>query len=159
MEEKNKIAVIRIRGQIGIRPELKKTMKLLNLHKKNYCSIISSDKNSIAMVKKVKDYVTFGEIDQETFLKLLEHRGRVAGNKLITEQYLKENMKIDFKQLIGDFFTGKIKLKDVPGFKRFFRLHPPAGGFERGGIKQPYSTGGALGYRSKAINKLIEKMI
>ncbi len=38
-------------------------------------------------------------------------------------------------------------------------LNPPKGGFERKGIKAPYSIGGALGYRGKEIIKLIKKMI
>ncbi len=159
MEQKNKIAAIRIRGQVGIKLDIEKTMTLLNLHKKNYCAVVSGDKNIINMLQKAKDYITFGEITEETFLKLLEHRGRIAGNKLLIEQYLKEKLKTDFKQFVGDFFANKVKLKDIPGLKKFFRLHPPDGGFERMGVKQPYSVGGAAGYRGKEINRLIEKMI
>ena len=41
----------------------------------------------------------------------------------------------------------------------FFRMHPPRGGFERKGIKVPFSRGGAYGYRGKEINELIRRMI
>ena len=159
METKVKIAVIRLRGTIGVNPKMKKTFDVMKLQKKNNCVIIPNDKNSIQMIKVIKDFATFGEIDQATFLKLLEHRGRLAGNKPITEQYMKDQLKIDFKKFVEDFFADKIKFKDIPGFKKYFRLHPPEGGFERGGIKLPYSTGGALGYRGKDINKLIARMI
>jgi large subunit ribosomal protein L30 len=43
--------------------------------------------------------------------------------------------------------------------KKFFSLAPPKGGFERKGIKQPYTVGGALGNRGEAMNILIQKMI
>jgi large subunit ribosomal protein L30 len=32
-------------------------------------------------------------------------------------------------------------------------------GFERGGIKKPFSMGGSLGYRKNKINELIRRMI
>ncbi len=43
--------------------------------------------------------------------------------------------------------------------KLIFRLNPPRGGFERKGIKTPFSLGGALGNRGEKINDLIKKMI
>ena len=43
--------------------------------------------------------------------------------------------------------------------KRFFRLNPPRKGWEGKGIKKSYSVGGALGYRGKAINDLIKRML
>ena len=43
--------------------------------------------------------------------------------------------------------------------KKFFLLHPPRGGFERKGIKAPFSKGGALGYRGLEINDLIKRML
>lgn len=39
------------------------------------------------------------------------------------------------------------------------RLQPPLGGFERKGIKLPYSQKGVLGDRKEKINLLIKKMI
>jgi large subunit ribosomal protein L30 len=37
-------------------------------------------------------------------------------------------------------------------------LHPPRGGFERKGIKQPYTNGGVLGKRD-SMDKIVEKML
>ena len=45
------------------------------------------------------------------------------------------------------------------GLKPFLALKPPSKGFERKGIKKSYSIGGALGYRGKAINGLVERML
>lgn len=42
--------------------------------------------------------------------------------------------------------------------KKTYLLHPPRGGFERGGIKKPYNLGGVLGPR-QSMDELIVKMI
>lgn len=50
--------------------------------------------------------------------------------------------------------------KDESGaLKKFFLLHPPLGGFEKKGIKVPFSRGGALGYRAENMNELVKKML
>jgi large subunit ribosomal protein L30 len=41
--------------------------------------------------------------------------------------------------------------------KPVLRLHPPIKGYE--GVKRSFSEGGALGYRGKEIEKLIQRMI
>ncbi len=50
--------------------------------------------------------------------------------------------------------------KDEDGaLKKFFLLHPPIGGFEKKGIKVPFSKRGALGYRGEKMNELVRKML
>lgn len=134
-------------------------MKMLRLFNKNYCVVVDNNQNYIGMIKKIKDYVTWGEIDKNTFEFLLKKRGKLAGNKPLTEEYLKEKLKSSFTEFAKDFFDGKKLLKDIPGVKQFFRLSPPVKGFERGGIKKPFSMGGALGYRKDNINNLVQRMI
>ena len=158
-EAKQRIAVIRIRGQVGINPRIKDALKSLRLYKKNYCIVVPNTPSYLGAIKKVKDFTTFGEIDKTTFTKLLQKRGKLAGNKPLTDNYLKSKLNIDIKTFVEDFFAFKRELRDIPGFKLFFRLHPPVGGFERAGIKKAYAVGGALGYRGKDINKLIGRMI
>ncbi|MFH0868889.1 MAG: 50S ribosomal protein L30 [archaeon] len=154
-----KIAVVRIRGDVGLNPNVRKTFELLRLYKKNYCVVLPTDKSTIAMVQRVKDFVAFGEISKETFAKLLQHRGKLAGDKPITENFLKEKTKYGIKEFVEAFYDSKTSLKEVPSLKQYFRLHPPIGGFEKGGIKKAYAEGGVLGYRGKEIDKLIERMI
>jgi large subunit ribosomal protein L30 len=43
--------------------------------------------------------------------------------------------------------------------KKCIGLHPPRGGFERKGIKMPFSLGGALGNRKEKINDLLKRML
>ena len=51
----------------------------------------------------------------------------------------------------------EVQFKDIEGIKPVLRLHPPRKGYE--GLKRTYREGGALGYRGKDMNDLIEKMI
>jgi large subunit ribosomal protein L30 len=127
-ESKNKIAVIRVRGSVRVNKKINDTMDMLGLYRKNYCVVVN--KNSIGMIQKVKDYVTYGEIDNETEKLLIEKRGEKTKNR-----------------------EGKEVLK------KFFRLNPPKKGFGRKGIKFAFAKGGALGYRAEKINDLIKRML
>ncbi|MBS3163424.1 50S ribosomal protein L30 [Candidatus Woesearchaeota archaeon] len=155
----NRIAVIQIRGGIGIKETIKTTLNLLRLYKKNSCIIINETPSFMGMLNSLKDQVTWGEIDKETFRLLLEKRGRLPGNMLITEEYLKKSLNLSFDQFAEQFLANKKELKDIPGLKQFFRLTPPIKGFENKGTKKPFSMGGALGYRKDNINDLIRRML
>ena len=54
-------------------------------------------------------------------------------------------------------FFNKFKYNDIPEIKPLFRLSPPKKGYE--GIKRSFTNGGALGYRGKEINKLLERAL
>ncbi len=153
------IAVLRIRGEVGVREPIKKAMDLMKLHRKNRVVLMKNTPSNIGMINKVKDYCTFGEVDSKIVKELLENRGRLPGNKKLTAEYLKKEAKTDFDSLSKSLVEGKASLKDIAGLKRYFKMHPPLGGFERGGIKHPYAAGGVLGYRGKEMGKLIQKMI
>lgn len=153
------IAVIRLKGKIGLSRPVRDTLKLLRLYKVNYCTVIPATKEYAGMLKTIKDVVTWGEIDEKTFKSLIEKRGRIVGNKQLTTDYIKDKTKLEIEEFVKELMEGKKKLRDVPGVKPFFRLKPPEGGFERKGIKKPYSMGGSLGYRKDKINDLIMRML
>ena len=157
--ESKKIAIIRIRGTLGLDNGIENAFKRLRLFRKNGCVVIDANKSYSGVLQKIKDYATWGEINEETFKELLLHRGKLPGNKQITAEYLKEKSKVDVDTFVKEFFELKKELKDVPGLKKFFRLGMPRKGFERKGIKVPFSMGGALGYRKEKINILINRMI
>lgn len=141
----SKIAIIRIRGNVNLRKEIKDTFSLLRLYRKNFCIVIENNPSLIGMANKVKDYVTYGEIDDETYKLLIEKRGEEFKGR---EKDSKG--KIEYKKFV--LINGK-KLKP------FFRLSPPRGGFERKGIKVSFKAKGALGYRADKINDLIKRMV
>ena len=73
---KEKIAVIRIRGNVNVRGVIKDTLDMLKLMKKNYCVVYDKTSSIVGMLKKVKDYVTWGEIKEQTLKLLVDKRGK-----------------------------------------------------------------------------------
>jgi large subunit ribosomal protein L30 len=154
-----RIAIIRIRGKAKIKKEIEATLSMLRLYNKNTCVIIPNTPAYLGMLNKIKDYVTWGEITEGMFKDLLTKRGKLPGKKRLTPEYLKEKTKLTPEAFAKEFMTFKKELKDVPGLKQFFKLSPPIKGFERKGIKKPFSMGGSLGYRKEKINELLVRMI
>ena len=116
----SKIAIVLIRGLVGVRHDIKMTITQLHLEKKHACVVKEDSPSLQGMLKKIRDYVTFGPVSDETLVALEKRKAK----------------------------NGKV-----------YFLAPPVGGFERKGIKQSYTVGGALGDRGEAINKLLAKMI
>lgn len=119
-----KLAIIRIRGEMHIAKPIKDTLDMLRLRKKHACVILDDTPVNKGMLRKVKDYVTYGEVNEESRKLLDAKRAR----------QVKEGAVV-------------------------YHLAPPRGGFERKGIKKPFSLKGALGYRGDKINQLIKKMV
>lgn len=157
-------AIIRIRGRVDVPPDIKHTLKLLRLHRKFHMVIYPSNLPGIrGMLQKVKDWVTWGEIDYDTLVEVLRKRGRLVGNKPLTDEivdkYLeKYGIKGGIPALAKALIEGRVMLHKLEFIKPVFRLHPPRGGFKKS-TKRPYGDGGELGYRGKAINELIKRML
>ena len=152
------IAIIQLRGLINVKKEVKDTLKMLNLGRTGNLSLIDDRKEYAGMLQKVKDYTTFGEIDEETLVLLLKNRGEVKGGKKLTEDYLKNNSQFKtIKEFAEKLVKNEAKLTDVKGLKKTFRLSPPKGGFKS--LKKSFGNAGDLGNRKKLINTLIKKMV
>lgn len=153
----NRLAVIRVRGRVNVSGAIEDTLKMLGLTRVNSCAIIDERDSYSGMLQKVKDYVTWGPVDEHDVALILKNRGELRGKTRLTDEYLKKNSK--FKNIEGfarDFVNFKAELKDIPNLKPVFRLHPPRKGYKR--IKRSYKEGGALGYRGKDIKDLIYRM-
>jgi len=152
-------SVVRIRGSINVKPDIKKTLQMLRLTRVNHCVLIDGKNESYrGMLNKAKDYITWGEIDKETLIELIKTRGRLMGDKPVTEEYVKSATSYNSIEKLADALVeGKIRYSELPNVKPLFKLNPPKGGYE--GIKRAYKVGGALGYRGKEINNLIRRML
>jgi large subunit ribosomal protein L30 len=151
-------AAIRIRGHVNVHPKIKKTLHLLNLNRANHCVLLPESKSAKGMLQTAKDYITWGEVNDETIAKLLEKRGKQSGDVALTEDFIKSVSSYkSFKDLAKDLAKDKVKLSEIPEIKPVFRLHPPLKGFE--GVKRSFRNNGAIGYRSKEINTLINRML
>lgn len=150
-------AVIRLRGSVKTRKEINDTLEMLRLKKVNYCVVVKKTPQYEGMLKKVKDFVTYGEIDKKTLVELLKKRGRIEKNQKLDEAKLKEITNFDnFEKFADALMKGSVKLKDYKKIKPFFRLSPPKKGLKS--IRLPYPKGD-LGYRKEKINELLERMI
>mgnify|MGYP003323051414 FL=1 len=152
--------VVRVRSNVNVERSIRETMDYLNLTKVNHAVIIPENDQYRGMLQKAKDYITWGEATEATVEKMLAERGRMSGDSPLTDDIVKDST--DFKNN-SDFAksvtSGDSKVKDVPGLKRVFRLHPPRGPKGWGGIKRSFVIGGALGARGDEINSLVDRMI
>ncbi|MCD6414835.1 MAG: 50S ribosomal protein L30 [Candidatus Diapherotrites archaeon] len=153
-----KIAVVKVRGNINTPTKVRDTLKMLHLLKVNHCTIIDDRPVYKGMLQKAKDWITWGEIDSELVEKLLRKKGRLSGNKKLTDSYMEKNTKYKtIANFVKAFMDEKASLKDIPGIKLYFRLSPPKGGYEN--TKRQYANKGSLGNRGAGMGKLLERMI
>ena len=151
-------AVIRLRGQPDVNRDIEYTMGLLGVTRVNHLVIVPENDSTKGMLQVVKDYCTWGEVDEATLAALIRARGKLAGDKDITDDYLKENSEFaTVDDLAKAIIENNYKMRDVEAAKPVFRMHPPVTGYE--GNKRSYQNGGALGYRGAAINDLINRML
>ncbi|MBD3313908.1 50S ribosomal protein L30 [Candidatus Woesearchaeota archaeon] len=75
-ESEELIALILVRGMINVKQGIKDTLKMLRLHRKNCCVVIKKTPANMGMVQKVKDYITWGEIDEATLKEMIDRRGK-----------------------------------------------------------------------------------
>lgn len=68
------VAVVLVRGMIGMNPDIRDTLIMMRLRAKNACVVIEATESNLGMINKVKDYVTWGEIDDSTLRLLIEKR-------------------------------------------------------------------------------------
>ena len=137
------MCVIRIRGKVGLNKDVNETLNRLRLRKKYACIVINPGKEQLGMVKKLRDFVAFGEINDEIFEKLIQKRGQKIDN----------SKNIDAKKIVETIKKGK-KYQDI-NLKPFFRLHAP-----RKGIKSKlHFPKGVLGNNKNKINELLERML
>ena len=67
------IAVVRVKGLIGKSKPVEDTLRRLHLYKKNFTVMLEDTPSARGMLAKVKDYITWGDVDAET-TKLLQQR-------------------------------------------------------------------------------------
>ena len=140
------IGIVLIRGTIGTRPDVRETLKRLNLTRKNSVVFVEDVPHVRGMIRVVKDYVTYGTVTDETVKAVLEARG--------------ETPAVRTPRVPGRTGTTNVRSGTVLGteVRLPIRLSPPRKGFERKGIKQPFSHGGALGERTN-MDELLTRMI
>ncbi len=137
------IAIVRVRGVAGIKPDIRKTMELLRLHKKHHCVVYPKMTKSLeGMLRVCQDYVTWGEITSDSLSDLVAKRGRLPGDKKVDNKEVSTIIK-------GIEAGEEVKIKPV------FRLHSPRKGW--GNVKLRFPKG-ALGPRDNMVD-LLKRMM
>ena len=149
---------VRVRGVISASKDVRATLKMLNMKRNNHAVLIDDRPAYLGMLKEVQNYVTWGEPTKETVRMLIEKRGRLVGDKRISEDYIKKLGYKSLDELVEAVYNCSVSYGKLPGVKPYFRLHPPSKGF-KGKVKKSYQAGGEAGYRGEAINELIQRMI
>lgn len=143
---------------MNVREEVRDTLRMLHLTRSNHCVVVPKKETYVGMLQRAKDYITWGELRSDVLSRLLAQRGRLSGDKPLTEVYVKDILGFASVDALAEAMVrGDVEIRDLKEVKPVFRLNPPRRGYE--GIKRPYADGGALGYRGEAINDLIERML
>lgn len=136
-EGKSLYAVVMLKGTAKVTRKVVDTLKNLRMSNINNCVIVPADGTYKGMLKRVAEYVTWGEIDQETLENLLEKKGRLEAKaaKAAAAKAVKE-AKLESGQV--------------------FRLSPMTGGMKTVRLNYPK---GETGYRGAEINSMLKRMI
>jgi len=136
-------AIIRITGQIGLTKKVKETLDRLRIRRKYSCVVVKETPVVMGMLKKVVNFVAYGDINKETFVELLKNRA----------QPIDKTKKVNAAKAAEDIEKGK-KYSEL-GLKPFFRLHPARGGINT----KVHFPKGVLGNHKEKINDLIKRML
>ena len=137
------ICAIRIHGMVKLNKKIAETLDRLRLRRKYSCIVLNPTEEQMGAIKKLRDFVAFGEINKSTLEKLIEKRGKLTD----------KSKKIDAKKMAEELINSKSYW--ALDLKPFFRLHPP-----RGGIKSKiHFPKGILGNNKKKINELVMRML
>lgn len=157
-KERKCICVVRVRGTISASRDVRETLKMLRLTRNNYAVLIDNRPSFIGMLKAAQNFITWGEASKEIVHMLITKKGRLVGNKKLTEEYAQTAGFKSLTELAEAIFNCRVEYLKLPNVQPVFKLHPPTKGF-KGKIKKSYGAGGELGYRGEKINELIKRMV
>jgi large subunit ribosomal protein L30 len=152
-------AIVRLRGTVNVSPDIRYALALLRLHRVNHCALLEENEYTRGMIAKVKDYVAWGPISEETLVTLLKTRGRLTGGHRLTDEYVRTQTPFgSLPELARALLAGTVTLRALEQYhiKPLLRLHPPRKGLR--GKKRSFQQGGDLGYHGEQINALLYKM-
>jgi len=159
MEEKRKCLIaVRVRGISSIPQEIEDTLNMLRLTRNCHATLIDDRPSYLGMLHKAQHHVTWGEISKENIARLLREKGRLVGEKKLTDEYAQEIGYKSLEDLAEAAYKLEVEYSRLPKVKPVFRLHPPKKGY-KGKVKKSFAAGGVTGYRGEAINDLIKRMI
>ena len=77
------LAVVRIGGTVDLRRGVRDTLMMLKLDAPMNCVLVPAAPEYKGMLEKVKNHVTYGEVDKQTLVEVLRKRLRTPGNERV----------------------------------------------------------------------------
>ena len=99
-----KLAIVRVRGPVGVRHDFEKAMSLFGLDKSNSCAIVEDSPETRKKLLKVKDYCTWGVLDEKTLGELNKKGEKVVHLNPPRKGFGTKGVKMPFKHggALGD---------------------------------------------------------
>ena len=76
------IAVVQVRGLVGVKASVRDTLRMLGLNRVNQCVLVKNSQSLQGMLLKVKDYATYGPVSEEVIKELISKRGSEYAGRL-----------------------------------------------------------------------------
>lgn len=152
------IVAVKVRGEVSAQREARETTALLGLTHTNHAVIIDSRPAYIGMLQRAQSYVTWGEATKETIANMIKNRGRLVGNKKLTDEAAQKLGFNTVDELAVAIYNCEAEWNKLDGVTKTFRLRPPKKGY-KGKTKKSFRAGGEAGYRGEAVNELLKRMV
>ncbi|HTT17216.1 MAG TPA: 50S ribosomal protein L30 [Thermoplasmata archaeon] len=150
--------VVRVRGEIHAKREIAATLRFLHLTRANHATVIPEEPSFRGMLMRVQGYVTWGEAEEATVARLISARGKSPDGKALGPADGAGAAAAPTPEVAALAKTVLENGLPASGALRpLFRLKAPTGGWRS--TKKPFALGGALGYRGRAINDLVQRML
>jgi large subunit ribosomal protein L30 len=158
-EPQGSLIVVNLRGTVNLRAPVRRTLEQLHVARRFNSTIVPDTREYRGMLYAAKDHVAWCKADASVVEKILNSRAeKTTGNRPPRwSSSTAAETGNSFTELSEQIALGKVRLDGSQGFKAFFRLHPPRGGFNRS-TRRPYNQGGVLG-SNVDLPELIQKML
>jgi large subunit ribosomal protein L30 len=161
LPEKPLLLAVRLLGSFGTPASIERALASIRLTRKFRAVLLEKNGSMRGVLRKVKDYVTWGEVKSDDIAVILRERGELSNGMSFTDKFVKENFgHHSVAELAHALTRGQVDLKMLwqRGVVPVFRLRPPSGGFDSS-IKRPFGSQGELGYRGSEISHLLNRMV
>jgi large subunit ribosomal protein L30 len=174
--------VVRMKGTVNVPRWANLTLESLHLDKKFRATIIPENEQSLGMLRKIKEWVSWSSVDDSFIREFIEKKGRISASRLVmattatgttdamgensgggSKEDINENgasqksQDVDLDKVASAISQNQLYLSKIPGIKPWFALSPPKGGFRKKS-KRSYSQNGILG-ENKELISLVKRMM
>lgn len=174
-----------MKGTVNVPHWARITLESLSLNKRFRATIIPENEQTLGMLRKIKEYVSWTSVDAEFIREFIEKRGRSSASKLLSATDApiapaaadtaaaaadnpngpiynnnaenKDSQNADLGKIVSIISQNELYLSKISGIKPWFALNPPKGGFKRKS-KRSYSQAGILG-ENKELLSIVKRMM